>query len=62
MRHPPKSKTGCIHFVMGFTSPSMGDGLNTGPMAVWMENTETAAVVVVGSFIFKKIYLVELQR
>ena len=34
----------------------MGDGLSTGPMVTWMENTETAAVVLVGSFIYKRIY------
>ena len=44
-------------YVMGFTSPSMGDGSSTGPMVMWMENTETGAVVVVISFIYKRIYL-----
>ena len=28
-------------------SPLLGDGLNTGPMALWIENSEMAAVAVV---------------
>ena len=28
-------------------SPLLGDGLSTGPMALWIENSEVAAVVVV---------------
>ena len=31
-------------------SPSLGDGLSTGPMTLWIENSEMAAVVVVVFF------------
>ena len=40
----------------------MGDGLSTGPMVLWMENAETVDVVLVGSFIYRRIYLGELQK
>ena len=29
------------------TSPSLGDGLSTGPTALWIENSDMAVVVVV---------------
>ena len=36
------------NFCHGFLpSPSLGDGLSTGPMALWIENSEVEAVVVV---------------
>ena len=38
--------------VTGFTSPLMGDGLSTGPMVLWMENTEIVDVALAGSFIY----------
>ena len=40
----------------------MGDGLSTGPMVMWMENTETAAIVVVDHFIYKEYILGDLQK
>ena len=40
----------------------MGDGLSTGPTVMWIENTETAVVVVVVSFIYKRMYLGGLQK
>ena len=39
---------------MGFTFPSMEDGSSTGPMALLMENSEIAAVVIVDVFIYKR--------
>ena len=52
------------HFVSvtGFTSPSMGDGLNTGPTVLWIENSETADVVLVDGFIYKEYVWGELQK
>ena len=48
--------------VMGFTSPLLGDGSGTGPMVLWMKNTETVDVVLARSFIYRRIYLGELQK
>ena len=47
--------------VVGFTFPSLGDGLSTGPSALWMENSEIAAVVVVVCLFTKKLIWRELQ-
>ena len=57
----PIYRVGFVH-VGGFTSPSMGDGSRTGPTVTWMENAETVDVILVGSFIYKRIYLGELQK
>ena len=43
----------CI-IVLGFISPLMRGVLSTGLPVMWMENTETAAIVVVDSFIYKE--------
>ena len=48
--------------VMGFTSPSLGDGLCTGPRVLWMDDAETVDVVLVGRFILQRMYLGELQE
>ena len=40
--------------VTGFNSPSLGDGLSTGPMMLWMENAETVDAVLVCRFIYKE--------
>ena len=37
----------CLLVSWVLPSPSLGDGLSTGPMALWIENSEMAAVVVV---------------
>ena len=47
---------------MGFTSPSLGDGSSTRPMALWIENSETADVVLVDGFIYKEYVWGELQK
>ena len=49
------------NFCHGFYLSSMGDSSRIGPTALWMENSETADVVLVYTFIYKEC-LGELQK
>ena len=42
------------NFCHGLYLSLLGDGLSTGPTVLWMENTETVDVVLVGRFIYKE--------